>query len=106
MDLRHRFAPVPGIRTVWGLMVRLRLWLSARLWALRAAPARPRLRAAVPRLHRIAAGPLRLYGRTVAGYTAADLELMRTLLQTAGVPYFPATTTALNTAADGPWQQA
>ncbi|PKW09114.1 Stealth protein CR1, conserved region 1 [Streptomyces sp. 1222.5] len=93
MDLRHRFAPAPGMRAVRDLMVRLRLWLSARLWALRAAPARRRLRAAVPGVRRISAGPLRLYGRTVAWYTAAgagaaDLELMCTLLQTAGVPYF------------------
>ena len=93
MDLRHRFAPAPGVRAARDLLVRLRLWLSARLWALCAVRARRRLRAAVPGLRRITAGPLRLYGRTVAGYTAADaaasdLEQVCTLLETAGVPYF------------------
>ncbi|MEU1009488.1 stealth family protein [Streptomyces sp. NPDC005890] len=94
IDLRHRLAaPTPGLRAVRDLLVRLRLWLSARLWALRAAPARRRLRAAVPGLRRVACGPVRLYGRTVAGYTAAeaaaaDLEQVCALLESAGVPYF------------------
>ncbi|MEU6666593.1 stealth family protein [Streptomyces sp. NPDC046727] len=94
IDIRHRFAAAPpGLRAVRGLLLRLRLWLSARLWALRAAPARRRLRAAVPGLRRVACGPVRLYGRTVAGYTAADaaaadLELVCGLLEAAGVPYF------------------
>ncbi|WP_331755584.1 stealth family protein [Streptomyces sp. NBC_01643] len=93
MDLRHRFASVPGVRAARNLLVRLRLWLSARLWVLRAVRARRRLRAAVPGLRPIAAGPLRLYGHTVVGYTtadaaAADLEQTCTLLETAGVPYF------------------
>ncbi|MGW7787628.1 stealth conserved region 3 domain-containing protein [Streptomyces tricolor] len=94
IHLRHRLAaPSPGLRTARDLLVRLRLWLSARLWALRAAPARRRLRAAVPGLRRVACGRVRLYGRTVAGYTAADaaaadLEQMCALLEAAGVPYF------------------
>ncbi|MEU6590869.1 stealth family protein [Streptomyces sp. NPDC046881] len=94
IDLRHRLAaPTPGLRAVRALLVRLRLWLSARLWVLRAAPARRRLRAAVPGLRRVACGPVRLYGRTVAGYTAAeaaaaDLEQVCALLESAGVPYF------------------
>ncbi|MFJ4951502.1 stealth family protein [Streptomyces sp. NPDC088760] len=94
IDLRDRLAaPTPGLRAVRDLLVRLRLWLSARLWALRAAPARRRLRAAVPGLRRVACGPVRLYGRTVAGYTAAeaaaaDLEQVCALLESAGVPYF------------------
>ncbi|MFJ9745725.1 stealth family protein [Streptomyces chartreusis] len=93
MNLRHRFASVPGLRAARDLLVRLRLWLSARLWALRAVRARRRLRATVPGLRRITAGPLRLYGHTVAGYTAADaaaadLEQVCTLLETASVPYF------------------
>ncbi|WP_234335836.1 stealth family protein [Streptomyces sp. NRRL S-1022] len=94
IDLRHRLAaPTPGLRAVRDLLVRLRLWLWARLWVLRAAPARRRLRAAVPGLRRVACGPVRLYGRAVAGYTAAeaaaaDLEQVRALLESAGVPYF------------------
>ncbi|MFG3010175.1 stealth conserved region 3 domain-containing protein [Streptomyces cinerochromogenes] len=94
IDLRHRLtAPSPGLRAVRDLLLRLRLWLSARLWALRAAPARRRLRAAVPGLRRVACGPARLYGGTVAGYTAAqaaaaDLDQVCALLETAGVPYF------------------
>ncbi|MFF1402545.1 stealth conserved region 3 domain-containing protein [Streptomyces sp. NPDC058294] len=94
MDIRHRFAARPtGLRTVRDLLSQLRLWLSARLWALRAAPARRRLRAGVPGLRRITCGPARLYGRTVAAYTAADaaaadLEQVCALLEAAGVPYF------------------
>ncbi|GGS51887.1 stealth conserved region 3 domain-containing protein [Streptomyces cinerochromogenes] len=94
IDLRHRLAtPTPGLRAVRDLLLRLRLWLAARLWALRAAPARRRLRAAVPGLRRVAVGPVRLYGGTVAGYTAAqaaaaDLEQVCALLEAAGVPYF------------------
>ncbi|MEU2226084.1 stealth family protein [Streptomyces sp. NPDC018347] len=94
IDLRHRFAaPPPGSRALRGFLVRLRLWLSARLWALRVAPARRRLRAAVPGLRRVGRGPVRLYGRTVARYTAAeaaaaDLEQVCALLEAAGVPYF------------------
>ncbi|MCT2589784.1 stealth family protein [Streptomyces sp. N2-109] len=73
--------------------MRLRLWLSAWLWALRAGRARRRLRAAVPGLRRVSFGPMRLYGRTVAGYTAADaaetdLEGVCSLLEGLGVPYF------------------
>lgn len=94
IDLRHRLpAPAPGLRAVRDLLVRLGLWLSARLWALRAAPARRRLRAAVPGLRRVGCGPVRLYGRTVAGYTAAeaaaaDLDQVRAVLESAAVPYF------------------
>ncbi|MEU2059527.1 stealth family protein [Streptomyces sp. NPDC013455] len=94
IDLRHRMAaPPPGLRAARDLLARLRLWLAARLWALRAAPARRRLRAAVPGLRRVVCGPVRLYGRTVAGYTAADaaaadLEQVCALLEAAGVPYF------------------
>ncbi|MCZ4612252.1 hypothetical protein O3S80_52635, partial [Streptomyces sp. Lzd4kr] len=93
MHLRHYFSPTPGMRFVRDLMVRLRLLLSARLWALRAAPARRRLRDSVPGVRRISAGPLRLYGRMVSGYTAAgaaaaDLEQVCSLLETADVPYF------------------
>ncbi|MER6347523.1 stealth conserved region 3 domain-containing protein [Streptomyces sp. NPDC001595] len=96
MDIRHRFAAPAapaGLRAARDLLVRLRVWLTARLWVLGAARARRRLRAAVPGLRRVAFGPVRLYGRTVAGYTAADavagdLERVRALLETAGVPYF------------------
>ncbi|WP_327717996.1 stealth family protein [Streptomyces sp. NBC_00490] len=93
MDIRDRFGMPGGIRTVRDFLVRLRLWLAARLWALRTARARRRLRAAVPGLRRVTFGPTRLYGRTVAGYTAADaveadLERVCTLLDGLGVPYF------------------
>ncbi|MFD3835144.1 stealth family protein [Streptomyces sp. NPDC058642] len=93
MDIRDRFGMPGGIRTVRDLLVRLRLWLAARLWALRTARARRRLRAAVPGLRRVTFGPARLYGRTVAGYAAADaveadLERVCTLLDGLGVPYF------------------
>ncbi|WP_237547197.1 Stealth CR1 domain-containing protein, partial [Streptomyces sp. SID161] len=52
-----------------------------------------RLRATVPGLRRVGRGPVRLYGRTVTGYTAADaaaadLEQMCAVLEAAGVPYF------------------
>ncbi|MFI9246923.1 stealth family protein [Streptomyces sp. NPDC053086] len=94
IDIRHRFAATPpGLRAARGLLVGLRLWLAARLWALRVAPARRRLRAAVPGLRRVGHGPVRLYGRTVTGYTAADaaaadLEQVCAVLEAAGVPYF------------------
>ncbi|MCX5362435.1 stealth family protein [Streptomyces sp. NBC_00124] len=93
MDIRDRFGMPGGIRTVRDFLVRLRLWLAARLWALRTARARRRLRAAVPGLRRVTFGPTRLYGRTVAGYTAADaveadLERVCTLLDGLGVLYF------------------
>ncbi|GGJ41666.1 stealth family protein [Streptomyces brasiliensis] len=93
MDIRHRLAALAGIRAVRDVLLRLRLWLPARLWTLRAARARRRLRAALPGLRRITFGPTRLYGRTVAGYTAvdaveADLERVCTLLESIGVPYF------------------
>ncbi|MEV7810104.1 stealth conserved region 3 domain-containing protein [Streptomyces flaveolus] len=101
IDVRHRLAsPSPGPRAVRDLLRplsrplgRLRLWLAARLWALRAAPARRRLRAAVPGVRRVACGPVRLYGFTVAAYTAAeaaatDLEQVCAALEAAGVPYF------------------
>ncbi|MCF1597140.1 stealth family protein, partial [Streptomyces muensis] len=93
MDIRHRFADLMGTRAARDLLVRLRLGLSARLWALRATRSRRRLRAAVPGLRRITFGPTRLYGRTVAGYTAvdaveADLERVCALLEALGVPYF------------------
>ncbi|MBT2676901.1 stealth conserved region 3 domain-containing protein [Streptomyces sp. ISL-14] len=91
--IRHRFGLPGGIRTARNLVSRLRLWLTARLWALRATRARRRLRTAVPGLRRITFGPIRLYGRTVADYTAADaveadLERVCTLLEGLGVPYF------------------
>ncbi|MFK0168519.1 stealth family protein [Streptomyces sp. NPDC090306] len=93
MDIRHRLARNPGARALRRPTARLRLWLSALLWALRAAPARRRLRSDVPGLRRFTAGHLRLYGRTVAGFTAADalaadLGSVCALLETAGVPYF------------------
>ncbi|WP_234337682.1 stealth conserved region 3 domain-containing protein [Streptomyces sp. NRRL WC-3725] len=101
IDVRHRLAsPSPGPRAVRDLLRplsrllgRLRLWLAARLWALRAAPARRRLRAAVPGLRRVACRPVRLYGLTVAAYTAVeaaatDLEQVCAALEAAGVPYF------------------
>ncbi|MEV5342728.1 stealth conserved region 3 domain-containing protein, partial [Streptomyces sp. NPDC052676] len=49
--------------------------------------------AAVPGLRRVACGPVRLYGRTVTGYAAADaaaadLEQVCAVLDAAGVPYF------------------
>ncbi|MFC5212523.1 stealth family protein [Streptomyces coerulescens] len=93
MDIRHRVAALGGVRGVRNILVRLRLWLSARLWALRAARPRRRLRAADPGLRRVTFGPMRLYGRTVAGYTAADaveadLDRVCALLEELGVPYF------------------
>ncbi|MGI5413061.1 stealth family protein [Streptomyces chartreusis] len=93
MDIRHRVAALAGVRAVRNILVRLRLWLSARLWALRAARPRRRLRAADPGLRRVTFGPMRLYGRTVAGYTAADaveadLDRVCALLEELGVPYF------------------
>ncbi|MFJ7149374.1 stealth conserved region 3 domain-containing protein [Streptomyces sp. NPDC100445] len=94
MGIRQRFAVRPtGLRAVRDLLLRLRLWLAARFRALRAAPARRRLRAGVPGLRRITCGPARLYGRTVAAYTAADaaaadLGQVRAVLEAAGVPYF------------------
>ncbi|MDT0395554.1 MULTISPECIES: stealth conserved region 3 domain-containing protein [Streptomyces] len=93
MDLRHRVAAPTGVRAARHLLARLLPWPAARLWALRTAPARRRLRAAVPGLRRVSFGPTRLYGRTVAGYTAADavetdLERVCTLLEGLGVPYF------------------
>ncbi|RSO07665.1 hypothetical protein DMH26_04445 [Streptomyces sp. WAC 05379] len=93
MDIRHRVATLGGVRAVRNNLVRLRLWLSARLWALRAARPRRRLRAADPGLRRVTFGPMRLYGRTVAGYTAADaveadLDRVCALLEELGVPYF------------------
>ncbi|MEV5725454.1 stealth conserved region 3 domain-containing protein [Streptomyces pharetrae] len=93
MDIRHRLVTLPGLRALRDLLLRLRLWAAARLWALRAAPARRRLRAALPGLRRTVLGPARLYGRTVAGYTAAeaaaaDLEQVCAVLDAAGAPYF------------------
>ncbi|MGW4750807.1 stealth family protein [Streptomyces chartreusis] len=93
MDIRHRVATLGGVRAARNILVRLRLWLSARLWALRAARPRRRLRAADPGLRRVTFGPMRLYGRTVAGYTAADaveadLDRVCALLEELGVPYF------------------
>src|SRR5690349_18441242 len=93
MDIRHHFAGPAGLRAVWELLVVLRLQLSARLWTLRRARARRRLRTALPGLRRISLGPVRLYGPTVAAYTAADaaeadLERVCTLLESIGVPYF------------------
>ncbi|GGT44731.1 stealth conserved region 3 domain-containing protein [Streptomyces chromofuscus] len=93
MDIRHRLAALPGLRAARNLVLRLGLWLSARLWALSASRARRRLRAAVPGLRRVTCGPARLYGRTVTGYTAAnaaatDLEQVCALMDAAGVPYF------------------
>jgi hypothetical protein len=93
MDIRHRFAAPPGLRAARELGLFLRLWLAARLWALRAVRARRRLRAAVPGLRRVVCGPVRLYGRTVADYTASgaaatDVEQVCDLLDAAQVPYF------------------
>ncbi|GLF96558.1 stealth family protein [Streptomyces yaizuensis] len=93
MDIRHRVAASGGLRAARGLLIRLGLWLAARLWALRAARARRRLRSAVPGVRGITFGPVRLYGRTVAGYTAedaveADLERVCSLLEELGTPYF------------------
>lgn len=92
-NIRHRFAGLMGTRAARDLLVRLRLRLAAALWALRATRSRRRLRAAVPGLRRITFGPTRLYGRTVACYTAvdaveADLERVCTMLEGLGVPYF------------------
>ncbi|GEC07852.1 exopolysaccharide phosphotransferase [Streptomyces spinoverrucosus] len=93
MNIRHRLTAVPGLRPARDLVVRLGLGLSARLWALRAAPARRRMRAVVPGLRRVTCGPTRLYGRTVTGYTATDaaatdLDQVCALLDEAEVPYF------------------
>ncbi|MEV0693983.1 stealth family protein [Streptomyces sp. NPDC050388] len=92
-DIRHRLGALGGVRAAQGSLVRLRLWPSTRLWALRAARSRRRLRATVPGLRRVTFGPVRLYGRTVADYTAADaaeadLERVCALLEGLGVPYF------------------
>ncbi|MFI1723748.1 stealth family protein [Streptomyces sp. NPDC020489] len=88
-----RFGLPGGVRAARRRLLSLRAWLTARLWALYAAGPRRRLRAAVPGLHRVSFGPTRLYGRTVAGYTAADavaadLERVCALLDGIGVPYF------------------
>ncbi|MEV5312782.1 stealth family protein [Streptomyces sp. NPDC052610] len=93
MDIRHRFAAPPSLRSAREFLVRLRLWPAALLWALRAVRARRRLRAAVPGLRRVVCGPVRLYGRTVADYTASDaaatdVEQVCDLLDAAQVPYF------------------
>lgn len=93
MDIRHRLAAPAGLRAAGSLLNRLWTWVSARLWALRASRARRRLRSAVPGARHIALGPSRLYGRTVAAYTAsdgveADLEGVCTLLEGLRVPYF------------------
>ncbi|MFH8451332.1 stealth family protein [Streptomyces fungicidicus] len=93
MDIRHRVPAPAGVRAARDLLARLRPWPAARLWALRAAPARRRLRAAVPGLRRVTFGATRLYGITVTGYTAADavetdLERVCSLLEGLGVPYF------------------
>ncbi|MGW4912487.1 stealth family protein [Streptomyces sp. NPDC004270] len=93
MDIRHRFTAPAGLRVAGSLLVRLWTRVSAGLWALRATRARRRLRAAVPGTRGITLGPTRLYGRTVAAYTAsdaveADLERVCTLLEGLRVPYF------------------
>jgi hypothetical protein len=93
MDIRDRFGMPGGVRAARDLLRRPGLWLAARLWALRTAGSRRRLRAAVPGLRRVAFGRNRLYGRTVAGYTAADaveadLARVCTLLDGLGIPYF------------------
>ncbi|WP_328430811.1 stealth family protein [Streptomyces sp. NBC_00453] len=93
MDLRHRLATSAGSRAARDLLGRLRLILSTRLWTLRTARARRRLRAAVPGLRRVMCGPIRLYGPVVADYTvadaaAADLDRVCTLLEVDDVPYF------------------
>ncbi|MFE9610369.1 stealth conserved region 3 domain-containing protein [Streptomyces sp. NPDC006012] len=93
MDIRHRLAAPGGLRAVRDVLLRLRLRLAARLWTLRAARARRRLRRAVPGLRRITCGTARLYGQTVAGYTTteaaeADRERVCALLEAIGVPYF------------------
>src|SRR4051812_42200763 len=93
MDIRHRLGAFEGMRAARDLLVGLRFRLSARLWALCAVRARRRLRATVPGLRRVTLGPVRLYGRTVADYTAedaaeADLERVCALLEGLGIPYF------------------
>ncbi|MFR0354995.1 stealth family protein [Streptomyces sediminimaris] len=93
MDIRHHHPAPPALRFVRELLVRLRLGLSSRLWTLRTAGARRRLRSTVPKLRRITLGPIRLHGPVVAAYTAADaaeadLERVCTLLESIGVPYF------------------
>ncbi|MFD0224864.1 stealth family protein [Streptomyces hirsutus] len=93
MDIRHRLGAFEGTRAARDCLVGLRLRLSDRLWALCAARARRRLRATVPGLRRVTLGPVRLYGRTVADYTAADaaeadLERVCALLEGLGIPYF------------------
>ncbi|MFI7408097.1 stealth conserved region 3 domain-containing protein [Streptomyces sp. NPDC049627] len=101
MSIRHRSGLPGGSRAaardvlvrLRHVLLRLRLWSAARLWALRATRSRRRLRTAVPGLRRVTFGPVRLYGRTVTAYTAgdaveADLERVCTLLEGLGVPYF------------------
>ncbi|MFL4905199.1 stealth conserved region 3 domain-containing protein [Streptomyces sp. MMS24-I2-30] len=93
MDIRHRLAAPGGLRAVRDVLLRLRLRLVARLWTLRTARARRRLRTAVPGLRRITCGTVRLYGQPVAGYTTADAaetdrERVCALLEAIGVPYF------------------
>lgn len=92
-DMRDRVGVQSGLRAARNLLLRLRLWLTARLWALRAARSRRRLRRSVPGLRPVAFGSTRLYGRTVAAYTAADaaeadLQRVCTLLDALGAPYF------------------
>ncbi|MFI9153026.1 stealth conserved region 3 domain-containing protein [Streptomyces sp. NPDC053367] len=93
MEIRHRLPASAGMRAARDLLLRCRLWLTARLWAPRVAVRRRRLRRTVPGLRRVAFGPQRLYGRTVTAYTAAeaveaDLAQVCDLLEAAGVPYF------------------
>ncbi len=96
MDIRHRVPARAGLRAARRLLAlpaRPAPWAAALLWALRAVPARRRLRTAVPGLRRVAFGPTRLYGRSVADYTAAgaaeaDLERVCGLLEGLGIPYF------------------
>ncbi|MFJ3930360.1 MULTISPECIES: stealth conserved region 3 domain-containing protein [unclassified Streptomyces] len=85
--------PAAALRAARDLLLSLRLWLAARLWPLRRSRSRRRLRRTVPGLRRVSFGPLRLYGPTVARYTAAeaaeaDLDQVCTLLESSGVPYF------------------
>lgn len=75
------------------LLLVLGVWLRARLWDLRSAAARRRLRRSLPLVQRVTARPFRICGLTVDRYTAADaasddLAAVAGMLDEAGVAYF------------------
>ncbi|WP_169366231.1 stealth family protein [Wenjunlia vitaminophila] len=83
---------MPSAQRARHAVLHVRGWAAGRMWELRAGRRRRRL-ARDPAVRRVTIGHLRLSGRLVDGYTAADaaaddLELVTDLLQAADVPYF------------------